>query len=203
MYAVSPRDMERFCLRMLLSHVKGAQSYNELKFVDGTQHDTFMAAAKALKLLDDDQEWDKTMEEASICRMPSELRQLFSAILVHARPTDSKTLHEKYLTAMCEDYINNHSEYMAVQMALKDIQDNLAQFGYSSQDFGLPILTHAYDIPDEINVENEIREAATLVGMMNTEQCTAFDAIMSAVNGTSKTKCFFLSGAGGCGKTFI
>ena len=40
-YSVSPRDMERFCLRLLLLSVKGATSYENLRTVDGRCYTTF------------------------------------------------------------------------------------------------------------------------------------------------------------------
>lgn len=182
----------------------GATSYSDLRTVDGIVYDSYVKAAKALHLLDDDQEWKKTMEEASIFRMPVELRQLFAAILIHASPSDSKSLYDTFKTFMFEDFLRDHSEYMAEQQALKNIEEHLSVFGKSCSDFGLPSPTNAYAIDDEIDTEMERSQGETLVTMMNNEQCVAYNTIMNAVNGqTQNGKCFFLSGAGGCGKTFV
>jgi hypothetical protein len=41
MYSVSPRDQERFFLRLLLLHVRGARSFEDLRTVDGTIYESF------------------------------------------------------------------------------------------------------------------------------------------------------------------
>ncbi len=181
----------------------GAQCFEDLRTVESITYGTFLEAAKAMNLLDDDKEWERTMDEANIFQMPVQLRQLFAAILVHARPTDTLSIYNKYKEAMYEDFVRDHSEYMAEQLALKDIQDNLEQFGNSLLEFGLPIPTDAYDRCEGININNEKQEAERLLDMMNAEQRSAFQTIMNAVKGEEGSKCFYLSGAGGCGKTFL
>jgi hypothetical protein len=51
---------------MLLNYVKGATSYEHLRTVDGTKHDTFKDACIIMGLLEDDNEWHQALEEASI-----------------------------------------------------------------------------------------------------------------------------------------
>ena len=86
MYYVSPKESERFYLRMLLLHVSGAKSFEELESVGDFTADTFQDACKLRHLLDDDSEWDNTMMEASNFRMPRELRALFATICAHSEP---------------------------------------------------------------------------------------------------------------------
>lgn len=50
-YFVCPRDFERYSLRLLLLHVKGATNFNYLKTGNGTLYHTFQAAARACGLL--------------------------------------------------------------------------------------------------------------------------------------------------------
>ena len=80
MYSVSPRDTERFHLRMLLLHKLGATSYEDLCTVNGHIAPTFKEACQLLNLLIDDTEWDNTLTEASAFQMPSRLRSLFATI---------------------------------------------------------------------------------------------------------------------------
>ena len=81
MYNVSPTaDNERFCLRLLLLHVKGATSFEDLKNVDRVPYPSFKEAAKARGLLESDQHLTKTLDEAVSYRMPSQLRELFATI---------------------------------------------------------------------------------------------------------------------------
>uniref|UniRef100_A0A1Y1KCC0 ATP-dependent DNA helicase n=8 Tax=Photinus pyralis TaxID=7054 RepID=A0A1Y1KCC0_PHOPY len=205
MYFVNLKDMEKYCLRLLLLHVRGATSYEDLRTVNGKLHDTYQEAAKAINLLDDDEEWDKAMDEAELFRMPRELRLLFATILIQVHPSTSSELYLKYKTSLMEDYLQNHSEYMAEQQALRDIQEHLMQFGKSCKDYGLPVPKDGYHILEEVDAVHEQQEADRLVTMMNdnAEQLLAYKTIMDSVNGISENKCFYLSGAGGCGKTFV
>jgi hypothetical protein len=51
---VHPSDTERFALRALLQANTGARNFEDLKSVDGTQHETFAAAAVAAGLMESD-----------------------------------------------------------------------------------------------------------------------------------------------------
>ena len=70
-YSVSPRDIEKFCLRLLLNNVKGATGFDYLLTVQGVRYETFKEAAASLGLLRDDSVWEKTMQEASTQNMAS------------------------------------------------------------------------------------------------------------------------------------
>jgi hypothetical protein len=57
MYYAHPTLGERYYLRMLLNCVTGATSYEHLRTVDGTKHDTFKDACIVMGLLANDNEW--------------------------------------------------------------------------------------------------------------------------------------------------
>ena len=86
MYSISPTQFEPFYLRLLLLHVRGATSYENLRTVDGIIYDSFSAACLVLKLIEDDEEWINAMEEATLWMMPGRLRLLFVRILIHCQP---------------------------------------------------------------------------------------------------------------------
>lgn len=181
----------------------GATSFSDLRYICERQYNTFHEAAIAMNLLETDTEWDRSMEEAVLFGMPSQLRELFATILIHGNPTNPMELYNKFKDDLYEDYTLDHSLYMAEQLTLRDIENHLIQFGKRCKDFKLPTPVDSY--PEEINHElSEFGNAAeNMYFMMNTEQCTAFDIIMNAVNLPNIQQCFFLSGAGGCGKTFL
>ncbi|GBO43139.1 hypothetical protein AVEN_121655-1 [Araneus ventricosus] len=54
LYSVSPKDTERFHLRMLLFHVPGVNSFEELRTYDSVTMDSFKEACRAKNLLEDD-----------------------------------------------------------------------------------------------------------------------------------------------------
>ncbi|SAL96239.1 hypothetical protein, partial, partial [Absidia glauca] len=63
-YTASIRNMELYCLRLLLIKVQGPKSYEDLRTFQGTVHETFQDAALARGLLENDDEWDHCLEEA-------------------------------------------------------------------------------------------------------------------------------------------
>jgi ATP-dependent DNA helicase PIF1 len=70
MYAVSPKEGERYFLRLRLLHQRGVRSFEELKTVDNILCNSFREACLALNLLENDEEWDRCLTEASNFKMP-------------------------------------------------------------------------------------------------------------------------------------
>jgi hypothetical protein len=66
MYYAHTSSSERYYLQMLLNWVKGATSYEHLRIVDGTKHDTFKDACIAMGLLENNNEWHQALEDAGI-----------------------------------------------------------------------------------------------------------------------------------------
>lgn len=56
MYSASPSDRERFFMRLLLLQLRGATSFVDLRTVNGVVCAACQEAAKALGLLNDDEE---------------------------------------------------------------------------------------------------------------------------------------------------
>ncbi|UYV63474.1 hypothetical protein LAZ67_2004170 [Cordylochernes scorpioides] len=70
-YAVHVSNFECFCLRMLLHNIKGPTSFAYLKIVNGSQYETFRETCAALGLLENDNHWVVTMDEAVLCQAPT------------------------------------------------------------------------------------------------------------------------------------
>lgn len=66
MYTVSPRNIEKYHLRLLLLHVSGATSFEFLRTFEGHLHSSFQAAARARGLLADDTEWSAAMTKHQV-----------------------------------------------------------------------------------------------------------------------------------------
>jgi hypothetical protein len=66
MYYAHSTSCEHYYLQMLLNYFEGATSYEHLRIVDGTKHDTFKYPCIAMGLLVDDNEWHQALEEASL-----------------------------------------------------------------------------------------------------------------------------------------
>ncbi len=87
MYTISPRERERYFFRTLLLHQKGASSYEELRRINGIQHDSFRNACAALAPLSDDTEWRNALRESYASRFHP-LAELFVLILVHCEASN-------------------------------------------------------------------------------------------------------------------
>ena len=81
-YNVSPKEGERYYLRILLNHVPGCQSFNDLKTVDGRLAHSFKHACQLRGLIEDDKASDDCLGEAVTYQMPKSLRKLFAILLI-------------------------------------------------------------------------------------------------------------------------
>ena len=79
MYFIPPSAGEKYFLRVLLTHVAGATSFEDLRMYNGITYETFQEACRQRGLLDDDQEWDNCLAEAATYQSAATLRQLWDA----------------------------------------------------------------------------------------------------------------------------
>ena len=85
MYSENIKSFEKYCLRLLLLRVKGAQSFEDVRTFEGITHDTFEAAARAHKLIESDEHILNCLNEAVFLKMPKQLRNLFATIIMYNR----------------------------------------------------------------------------------------------------------------------
>ena len=77
MVFVHPREIHRYCLRLLLTHIAGARGCEDLRTVGQEVHPAFRAAAIAQGLMEGDVEQDTCLAEASTMASMSMLHNLF------------------------------------------------------------------------------------------------------------------------------
>jgi hypothetical protein len=208
--SANPAEGERYYLRVLLNHMVGATSFEDLRTVDGVTLPTFREAAERRGLIESDNTLDESLAEATQWMMPYALRRLFATMLVFCEPSNVFGLWEKYKEAMSEDYRRNNQSSIAVeQMVLVDIRKILQSMQKDINEFPLPHIDDTYDtcndIPREIYEEASIEASnddVALSDTLNKEQRAAFDEIMSAIN-TKRGRLFFVDGPGGTGKTYL
>jgi len=205
MYAVNPSERERFFLRLLLLHIKGATSFSNLQIVNGVNFGSFEEAAKQNHLLLDDTEWNHALFEASTFQMPAQLRSMFAYICIFCCPSSPITLWEKFKSYFSEDFTRTFPTTLAESYALKDIHEILSLHGKTLEDFNLPSpsLPHSFQNTFTFDLAEEQAKSIELISQLNQEQKIVFDQIMGSVNGESNDTCFFLDGPGGSGKTFL
>nr|GEV15652.1 nucleic acid-binding, OB-fold protein [Tanacetum cinerariifolium] len=74
---VHPAAGDLFYQRMLLCHQKGCKSFLGIRTVNDIVYPTCQAACEALGLLENDREWEITLEEAALTATPAEQELVF------------------------------------------------------------------------------------------------------------------------------
>ncbi|GBP41276.1 hypothetical protein EVAR_33003_1 [Eumeta japonica] len=99
--------------------------------LDGQELETFRQACEKLGLLEDDNHWDATMEEAVLCRSPSQIRELFALLITTCGLSNPLQLWDKYKTALSEDILhrfermNQVNDDLCLNEALTLIEDKI------------------------------------------------------------------------------
>ncbi len=88
----------------MLTNVKGAISFEDLRTINGVVHDTFKSTCIALGLYDLDDEWNACLEEAIGMQTGAQLWSLFVTILAFGVPGEPRMLWDKYKEHICDDY---------------------------------------------------------------------------------------------------
>lgn len=94
MYSVSPKDVERFFLKMLLQHRKGPTSFEALK--------TFHEAAYELGFISNPKHIEEMMEECCATLMPKSLKNFFAYLVLTCDNIDVQGLWNKYKKSLCD-----------------------------------------------------------------------------------------------------
>ncbi|KAE8230594.1 hypothetical protein CF326_g4401 [Tilletia indica] len=222
----TPRDnSDRFYLRILLCVVPSPKSFEDLRTVDGIQYDTFRAACAALGLLADDQEWNLCLQEASLIRSGVALRRLFCTIVVTEQVDDPGRLYETHEDALADDcsfrlglqgIFNaswdrclSYARYLLRGILQQMKPDNdIEQYGVPPPDAQFHADHHQRPGPvlEELR-RNPLQESANSEAayvQFSDAQKRVFDELAFGVDRPATApRMFFLSGPGGCGKTFV
>lgn len=222
MVYVSPAAGERFYLRLLLTAVRGATSFRDLRTINGVEYPDYKNACVALGLLDSDEEWDHCLREAATWQGGHQLRNLFVLLLLNCNPADALALWNNHVEHLSDDCARQLQDKYGIEeptadqvtsLALCLIRDILRASNSSLEAHRLPLPQHEFQpvldgenllIHDEYNYDvNVLREVVLHdVGRLIPEQRNAYDALCSAVE-NGRGGLFFLNGFGGTGKTFV
>ncbi|CAB4425285.1 unnamed protein product [Rhizophagus irregularis] len=218
LYMVQSSEGERYYLQILLTHVKGATSFDDLKTVNGHMCRNFKEACILLGLLQDDTKWDACLREASEIKTGQQLQHFFAMILLFCQPAIPEVLWNNYKLALCEDIMYHHNQQVmhdAIENeALNQLEHYLLLNGTSLKNFpNMPLpsegINRSGDELDQlireersysiIQLENELHQN---VPLLNNDQRAIYDAVMQEIEHTDGM-CFFVDGPGGTGKTFL
>ena len=89
---VSPRQPERFFLRLLLVTFTGFKSYEDVRTFQDTVYGTYREACLARGILANDREWHEALAEAAGTDSGRALRGLFFYIIFNCNPSDPSEL---------------------------------------------------------------------------------------------------------------
>jgi len=194
MYTVSTAEGERYYLRMLLCHVNGPCSFEDLRTYNDCLYDTFQDACVARGLLENYKEWLACLNDAVQTASPHQLRQLFATIIVFCQPSNPADLFNEFLPAMSIDFANNFQncdlETLMSHVA-SDIDSILRQFGlHWASVVGLPHFVpigsdpnHSNSmIQEELAYDREILQlGVTKIQSFNGAQAQVFETVRNAV----------------------
>ncbi|GFT35817.1 ATP-dependent DNA helicase [Trichonephila clavipes] len=93
-FTVSPRHTECFYLRLLLVNVTGPLSFQDIRKVNGQQYPTYKDACLALRLLEDDNQWECMLAEVALNCTAIQIRRLFAIVLTTCFPARAQILWE-------------------------------------------------------------------------------------------------------------
>ncbi|KAJ5865150.1 uncharacterized protein N7529_007066 [Penicillium soppii] len=224
-YHVSPRDGERFHLRLLLTIRHDAVSFDDLKTVGpGPPVRTFRDACKKLGLLEDDNHWRAAFTEAVTFASGKSLRNEFCVAVVHGGVTDPLALWDEFQVHLCDDLprqlqlhadanrelpaTSSREQYLDFGLFL--IGQLLAAQGKTLADYYMPSPDadwSAFQPSSREGLHNMplnrlITAAAELRDQLNDGQQIIFSAVVSAVI-DSRPAAWYLQGPAGTGKTFL
>ena len=107
-HTTSPCQEECFYLWLLLHHVRGSQSFSDLRTVNGDLCSSFREACFKLSFLEDDNQYHLAMQEASVSNSAASLRSLFAVILTWCEPSNPLEIYEHHKETMAEDFLHQH-----------------------------------------------------------------------------------------------
>ena len=229
MYMVNVLDRERFYLRLLLLHVKGATSFEDLRRVGDVVHRTYQDAARARALLQNDDEFRMALQEACDVAMPAQIRELFVLMIVFCEVADVRALWVEFKGAMMDDIkrdvasVREVTEDECEQWVLAELDRLLRTYSTPAQsvsalDCGLPqydarVAQRLTDMRRQlalvasdgthIDVAYEAALGATMMVQLNVDQRAVYDRVMAALHNPSLPRLFAVDGPAGSGKTFL
>ncbi|XP_036340438.1 uncharacterized protein LOC118749766 [Rhagoletis pomonella] len=218
-YTVHPNNAECYYLRLLLHTIKGPTSFLALKTIDGVEFQTYREACFKLGLLENDQNWNTTLTEASLTCHPKQIRNLFAIILTTCAPSNPRQLWEMHRESLSEDILGQarasdpSQEYSddIFNEALILMEDLCMSINNKALcQLGMPAPTRDRNAVQDRDLMREQQfDANQLERFVQTQneflvadQKKAYDKIMQRVT-EGDGGIIFLDAPGGTGKTFL
>ncbi|GFX91458.1 ATP-dependent DNA helicase [Trichonephila clavipes] len=150
---------------------QGPINFLDLKAVDSQKLETFHRVCEKLRLLEDDNHWDATVEEAVLCRSPSQIRGLVVILICTCGLFNPLQLWDKYKVALSEDILHRFEKMdqvnndLCLNEALRHIEDKIIRiYGKKLSDFGMPTPQRQGELPTDF-----IKELSYNAALLDTQ----------------------------------
>ena len=169
---------------------------------------TFLEACLALGFIHDDEQWSRAMQEAVSWMVPVNIRLLLVRILIYCQPVHPDELWENFKDALSEDFLRLYGDHTrAYNVAYSNICESLIAKGNDVANFpSMPQLV----VNNHIEDSNELHGNFADMGnrqyiILNRDQKEIVDKILGVLNviDYNSSRCFYIDGPGGSGKTFV
>ena len=217
MVSLHQKTQELFHLRLLLHHIPGPQSFEDLRTVDGVVFEKFQEATVKLGLWEDDKECELALAEAYSVKIGNAFIQYFVSLVLHCMPSSALSLYNKFKEQFAEHLKKQHKVEEATEemhnSVLIEMKRLFQNAGEDMKSFNLPLPNDELDqvfeseprvLQEEIDYcqPELLDEAKELLKGLNPEQKAVSDAVIYAVeNGTGGVFC--TDAPGGTGKTHM
>ncbi|GJU63952.1 helicase-like protein [Tanacetum coccineum] len=186
----TPSAAERYFLRMLLNVVRGPRKLEHLLMVNDRICSTFKEACFAYGLLNDDKEWTRAIQEASLWALGPQLRHLFVTILLFCDLTKEQI--QNYCLMEIQDLLNTNGRALTEFSDMPQPNPTLL----TSVDNRLIREARAFDM-NKSRIQHQ-----QLYPQLNPEQRLIYEEVVDSVH-NKKGQFHFVYGPGGTGKTFL
>lgn len=216
-YTISPNQGECYFLRLLLHEVKGPESFQHLREVNGHDCSSYREACLKLGLIADDNHLHQALSEAAESSHPAQLRQLFAIILTSCEPTDPKKLWENHQNSLAEDLfflhqteLNEEQSREVYNSCLLLIEELVQQMGGQEiSTYGLKVVhttrehnSIEYNRHTRFPLNEQLQHVAENEPKCTDEQQHVYRLFCTRVE-TAQPGLLFLDAPGGTGKTFL
>jgi hypothetical protein len=200
MFMVGCETSELFFLRRLLGVVRGARSFADLLSFGGAVMPNFQAACAARGMLADDAEYISAMQDIiSLETSVDAIRQSFVHLLVRCRPSNSVVIFHMFLPDICGVEDPQLPDIECTIWALEGFANDLGT-SLSCSGWVLPAL-RMITRPAEDNLTVHLHNRDVAFANFSDEQVAVAAEVLAAVQ-SGVGGVFYLSAAGGCGKSF-
>ncbi|XP_076951525.1 uncharacterized protein LOC143624915 [Bidens hawaiensis] len=213
---VHPSCGERFYLRMLLTHQRGCRTFKDIRTVEGHVCSTYRDACDRLGLLGDDREWSNAFNDAAAWGTASELRTLFTHMLLYCSVSKPIDLWNEQWEKMADDIRLRHgitNPEDLKQQILYEIELLLCAAPTPStlSQYGLPLPNeqHLALLSNRLLMEEKNYDRQALAaehtdskGRLNGQQRDIYEHVMTTL-ALNEQVLAFVYGHGGTGKTFL